>query len=160
MFNQNIQRFQCFLVFRSTGWLLHQKGWERFDGIKTPQRWKLFLKHRLGTTMEAREAVSSPWWLPPLLQPRWPRSQLDVNWQGRPDLSHHFLDALASLRPILFSEWVSEFFWIADSLRIHQWKCDRIVPISKASVLVLSVPSVMSNVKCQMSNVKCKMSNI
>ena len=29
-----------------------------------------------------------------------------------------FLDALASLRPILFSPC---FFWIADNLRIHQW---------------------------------------
>ena len=31
-----------------------------------------------------------------------------------------FLDALASLKPILFTEWVRPFFWIADNLRIHQ----------------------------------------
>ena len=57
-------------------------------------------------------------------------------------LIYIFLDALASLKPILFSEWVSPFFRIADNLRIHQRKWDRIVPISWASVLVLSVPSV------------------
>ena len=47
-----------------------------------------------------------------------------------------FLDALASLKPGLFTK-------IADNLRIHQWKWDSIVPISLPSVLiVLSVPSV------------------
>ena len=47
------------------------------------------------------------------------------------DINTSFLDALASLKPILFTEWVSAFFWIVDNLRIHQWKCDRIVPNHK-----------------------------
>ena len=60
----------------------------------------------------------------------------------------NFLDALASLKPGLFTESVSEsvsewyFSKIADNLRIHQWKWDSIVPTSLPSVLVLSVPSV------------------
>ena len=44
-----------------------------------------------------------------------------------------FLDALASLKPILFTESVSQsvspFLKIADNLRIHRWKWDRILSI-------------------------------
>ena len=53
--------------------------------------------------------------------------------QARIGSANRYLDALASLEPILFSQSVSQsliFFWIADNLRIHHGKCDRIVPIS------------------------------
>ena len=80
-----------------------------------------------------------------------------------------FLYALASLKPILFSQSV---FWIADNLRIHQWKwdCANIISISASAVRTfshvkchgISMSNVMAcqmswqiNVKCQMSNVKC-----
>ena len=49
--------------------------------------------------------------------------------------NNRFLDALASLKPILFTQWVTPFFWISDNLRIHQWKWDRIVTSVTASAV-------------------------
>ena len=70
-------------------------------------------------------------------------STRSLSLQSVPSFRRSFLDALASLRSILRpTEWPS-FSDCKDNLRIHQWKWDRIFPISWTSVLVLSVPSVM-----------------
>ena len=60
-----------------------------------------------------------------------------------------FLDALVSHKSkVSLPDWtISD---CDDNPRIHQWKWDRIVPISWASVPVLSVPSVLVPVpSCQ-----------
>ena len=47
------------------------------------------------------------------------RTEIPIRRAGSPVACDQFLDALASLRPILFSESVSQsvgdFFWIADN---------------------------------------------
>ena len=69
-----------------------------------------------------------------------------------------FLDALASLRPILFGQRVRPFFWIADNLRIHQWNEIELCQYNKYQCWCCQYLQ-----SCQMSNIKChgiSMSNV
>ena len=74
-----------------------------------------------------------------------------------------FLDALASLEPILFTESVSQsvthFFWIADNLRIHHEKVPP-VPVPVPSDQMSDVRFQMTNVRCQVSDVRFQMTNV
>ena len=84
------------------------------------------------------------------------------NWFDVPLLHWMFLDALASLQSILFTEWVSHsFFHITN---VFQMFIFQILFKSFTNIFQNQVPWVsqlcqMSNVKCQVSNLKWQQSN-